>query len=274
MLNLPRGISYMGIAVVAGLLATFFIQRYVAHKTYVAPVTTGQVVVATADVSPGNALTGTSVKLVSWPQELIPPQSASSLQQVDGRVVVMPIATGEPVLFSKLAPVGTAAGLSSLLDESKRALTVRVDDVSGVAGFVHPRDKVDVLVDMKVQGLDESISKTILQNIMVLSIGQTWEQKDSKPTVVNTVTLELTPDQAEILNLASTEGKIRLALRGRRNETIVETPGVAISQLFAGIADKKKEPEKPEPKPQPQEKVKEERTVEVIKGLERSKADL
>jgi pilus assembly protein CpaB len=274
MLNLPKGIIYIGIAVVFGLVATFFIQRYVAHKTYVAPVATGQVAVATVDVSPGNALAAASVKVVSWPQELIPPQAASSLQQVDGRVAVMPIATGEPVLFSKLAPVGTAAGLSSLLDESKRAVTVRVDDVSGVAGFLHPRDKVDILVDMKVQGLEDSFSKTILQNIMVLSIGQTWEQRDSKPMVVNTVTLEVTPEQAEILNLASSEGKIRLALRGRRNETIVVTPGVASSALFGGMAEKKKEPE-PKAAPQPpQEKAKEERSVEVIKGLDRSKTSL
>ncbi len=265
--TIPKGFTYMGIAVVAGLLATFGIQRYVAHKTYVAPVSTGQVAVANADLSPGIALAAGSVKLVSWPRELIPPQAASTLQQVEGRVAVMPISNGEPVLFSKLAPVGTAAGLSSLLDESKRALTVRVDDVSGVAGFVHPRDKVDVLVDMKLQGVNDSFSKTILQNITVMTIGQTWEQKESKPVVVNTVTLEVTPEQAEILNLASSEGKIRLALRGRRNETVVETSGVSSSQLFTGVAKKVKQ----EAPAQPQ---KEERTVEVIKGLERTKASL
>jgi len=266
--TIPKGFIYMGIAVVAGLLATFGIQRYVAHKTYVAPVSTGQVAVATADLSPGIALAAGSVKLVSWPRELIPPQSASTLQQVEGRVAVTPISNGEPVLFSKLAPVGTAAGLSSMLDESKRALTVRVDDVSGVAGFVHPRDKVDVLVDMKMQGGNDSFSKTILQNITVMTIGQTWEQKENKPVVVNTVTMEVTPEQAEILNLASSEGKIRLALRGRRNENVVETTGVCASQLFAGVAKKEKQ-ESPEVQPQ-----KEERTVEVIKGLERSKVSL
>lgn len=266
--NIPKGIIYMGIAVVAGLLATFGIQRYVAHKTYVAPVSTGKVAVATADISPGMALAAGSVKLVSWPRELIPPQAPSALQQVEGRVAVMPISTGEPVLFSKLAPVGTAAGLSSLLDESKRAVAVRVDDVSGVSGFVHPRDKVDVLLDMKMQGANDSISKTILQNITVMTIGQTWEQKENKPVVVNTVTLEVTPEQAEILNLASTEGKIRLALRSRRNETIVETSGVAMSQLLAGVVKNEKQIT---PKALPP---KEERTVEVIKGLERTKASL
>lgn len=279
MLNLPKGVTYMGVAVVVGLLATFAIQRYIAHKTQpIAPVAESQVVVATADISPGNAVSAAAVTIKSWPQGIVPPQAASSLQQVDGRVAVMPISNGEAVLFSKLAPVGTAAGLSSLLDESKRALTVRVDDVSGVAGFVHPRDKVDILVDMKLQDHSEFFSKTILQNIMVLSVGQTWDTKESKPTIVNTVTMELTPEQAEILNLASSEGKIRLILRGRNNEQIVETKGVAASMLFEGMADlqKAKAEVKPAeaPAPQVKEKEKDERTVEVIKGLERSKVSL
>lgn len=270
MLNLPKGISYIAIAVVAGLLATIGIRSYVARKTYIAPIATGQVAVATADVSPGNALNGASLKLANWPKELIPPQAASNLNQVDGRIALSPISSGEPILFSKLAPVGTAAGLSSLMEENKRAFTIRVDDVSGVAGFIHPGDKVDILADMRVRGLDESFSKTILQNIKVLSTGQIWEQKggDGKPLAVNTVTLELTPHQSEIMNLASNEGKIRLVLRGRRNETIVETDGIASSALF-GLA------KKAEPVQEPVKEVKkEERTVEVIKGMERSKSNL
>lgn len=275
MLNLPKGVTYMGIAVVAGLLATIGIKSYVAKKTYIAPVASGTVVIATADVSPGNALTAGAIKIANWPKELIPPQAASALNQVDGRVVLNGISSGEAILFSKLAPVGTAAGLSSLLDESKRALTVRVDDVTGVAGFIHPRDKVDILADMKMIGnAEESISKTILQNITVMSTGQVWEQKDSKPVVVNTVTLEVTPEQAEILNLATNEGKIRMTLRGRRNETTVETSGVLTSALFGGGKKEEAKPAAPEPAAPPQKEEKAERTVEVIKGLERSKAEL
>lgn len=278
MLNLPKGMIYMALAVVAGLVAAFGIQRYVAHKTYIPPVATGQVVVSTAEVSPGKALEPAGVKIVSWPKELIPPQAASGLNQVDGRVVQSPIAKGEPVLFSKLAPVGTSAGLSSMLDDNKRALTVRVDDVIGVAGFIHPRDKVDVLADLKIPGKDENFSKIILQNIMVLSVGQSWDQRgDGKPKVVNTVTLELTPEESEVLNLASNEGRIRLALRSRRNERTVETAGVGISGLFSGATKAKKEPEKEAAEPtiqvQPQP-VKEVRSVEIIKGLERSKAEM
>ncbi len=268
MANLPKGMTYMAVAVVAGLLATFGIHRYVVNKTQVTPAPTGMVAVATGDIAPGTALAAGSLKLVSWPQELIPPQCAAALNQVEGRVVTFPISTGEPIMFSKLAPVGAAAGLSSLLDESKRALTVRVDDVTGVAGFLHPRDRVDILADMKLKGVDENYSKVILQDITVLSIGQIWQQTgDDKPTVVNAVTLELTPEQTEILNLASNEGKIRLALRGGGNKATVETSGVAISNLFAGMM-------KPPPAPKPQKEAKPEKWVEVIKGCERSKFTL
>jgi pilus assembly protein CpaB len=271
MLNLPKGVSYILIAVVAGIVATVGIRSYVARKTFIAPVATGQVVVATAEVSPGNSLNAIGLKMATWPKELIPAQAASDLNQVNGRVALSLIASGEPILFNKLAPVGTAAGLSSLMEENKRAFTVRVDDVTGVAGFIHPGDKVDILADMRVRGIDESFSKTILQNIKVLSTGQIWEQKggDGKPAVVNTVTIELTPQESEVMNLATNEGKIRLVLRGRRNDTIVQTDGVATSALFG--LNKKEESKAPETQ---KEVRKEERTVEMIKGMERSKANL
>jgi pilus assembly protein CpaB len=266
-LNLPKGFGYIAAAVVVGLVATFGIHRYITAKTQVPVVVTAPVVVAARDVAPGTAFTAEMVKVATWPKNLIPPQSASSMSQVQGRVAMMSIANGEPILIRKLAPEGTAAGLSGLLDLNKRALTVRVDDVSGVAGFIHPGNRVDILADMKMPEGKDHYSKTILQNIMVLTAGQVWEQKgDNKPVVVNTVTLELSPEQAEILNLASNEGKIRLSLRNFRNVATVHTEGIATSQLISGGAPRKAEAPAPSRR--------EERTVEVIKGLERTKATL
>jgi pilus assembly protein CpaB len=268
-LNLPKGVGYVAAAVVVGLVATFGIHQYITAKTRVPTVLKATVVVAVRDVAPGTALTAEMVKVATWPKELIPPQSASAMSQVQGRVAMMSVAKGEPILIRKLAPEGTAAGLSGLLDINKRALTVRVDDVSGVAGFIHPGNRVDVLVDIKMGEGKEHFSKTILQNILVLTAGQVWEQKgDNKPTVVNTVTMELLPDQAEVLNLASNEGKIRLALRNFRNVTTVHTEGIASSQLVTGAPRKTAAPAAPAPIR------KEERTVEVIKGLERTKTTL
>jgi pilus assembly protein CpaB len=267
-LNMPRGTIFLIAAVVAGLLATFGIHRYVSVKTRVVKAPTRQVFIATADISPGTALTGQLLKEVTWPQEVIPPNCASSLREIEGRVVKVPIPQKNPVLFSMLAPEGTAAGLSGILDDGKRALTVKVDEVAGVAGFIHPGDRVDVLVDLSLKAQSEHFSKTILHDISVLSTGQIWEQKgENKPMVVTTVTLELTPEEAEMLNLASNEGKIRLALRNRNNKTVAQTPGVTTSVLIGGLAAKKEAKVSDQP-------ARDEKRVEVIKGLDRSEAKL
>jgi pilus assembly protein CpaB len=265
-LNMPRGTIFLIAAVVAGLVATFGIHRYVSIKTRVVKTPTRQLFIAAADISPGTALSAPAVKAVSWPQEVIPPNSAATIREIEGRVVKVPIPQGNPILFSMLAPQGTAAGLSGILDDGKRALTVKVDEVAGVAGFIHPGDHVDVLMDLSLKGQSEHFSKTILHDISVLSTGQIWEQKgENKPMVVTTVTLELTPEEAEMLNLASNEGKIRLALRNRNNKTIAKTQGVTTSALVSGGAVKKEE--------KVAASVREEK-IEIIKGLDRSEAKL
>jgi pilus assembly protein CpaB len=190
------------------------------------------------------------------------------MRELENRVVKVPISQGNPVLFSMLAPEGTAAGLSGILDDGKRALTVKVDEVTGVAGFIHPGDHVDVLMDLSLKGDKEHFSKTILHDISVLTTGQIWEQKgDNKPMVVNTVTLELTPEAAEILNLASNNGKIRLALRNRNNKTVAQTAGVTTSNLMDGQGAKQESKVAVQP-------AQVDKRVEVIKGLDRSEAKL
>ncbi len=269
--NFSKGFIYILSAVVVGLVATFALHRYITEKTTVPTVATGQVAVAAGDIAPGTGLNGSLVKITSWPTELIPPQAASSVKQVDGRVAIVPITNGEPILMGKLAPEGTAAGLSGLLDEEKRALTVRVDDVTGVAGFIHPGDRVDILADIRAPEGQDFFSKTILQNIAVLTTGQVWEQKgDNKPAVVNTVTVELTPDQAEVLNLASNEGKIRMTLRNRRNMANVQTAGVSLSEIITPTV---KKPEKA-PVVAASGPRRDNRSVEVIKGLEREQVSV
>ncbi len=266
-LNLPRGTIFLIAAVVAGTVATFAIHRYVSLKTRVPVAATRQAIIAATDISPGTALSGPAVKAVTWPPDVIPPNCASAMREIEGRVVKVPIPQGNPILFSMLAPEGTAAGLSGILADGKRALTVKVDEVAGVAGFVHPGDRVDVLVDLALKEQAEHFSKTILHDISVLSTGQIWEQKgENKPMVVNTVTLELTPAEAEVLNLASNGGKIRLALRNRNNKTIAQTPGVTTSFLLHGGV--KKEPTVAA------QSTRVEKRVEVIKGLDRSEAKL
>jgi pilus assembly protein CpaB len=266
-LKLPRGTIFIAAAVVAGVVATFAIHSYISIKTKVPVAATRQAIIAAADISPGTAIYGQVVKAVTWPQAVIPPNCASTMQEIEGRVVKVPIPKGNPILFSMLAPEGTAAGLSGILEDGKRALTVKVDEVAGVAGFIHPGDHVDVLMDLSLKGQNEHFSKTILHDISVLTTGQIWEQKgENKPIVVNTVTLELSPENAEVLNLASNEGKIRLALRNRNNKTVAQTQGVTTSFLITGAAKKEA---KITGLPASEEK-----RVEVIKGLDRTDAKL
>jgi pilus assembly protein CpaB len=269
MKKLPKGILYIVVAVVAGLMATVLIHQYVSIKTRVVKKPTAPVVVAAVEIAPGTALGSNLVKKVSWPQELVPEGAPAGFEAVKDRVVIIPLSKGEPILMNKLAPEGTAAGLGGLLSDGKRAVTVRVDDVSGNAGFIRPGDHVDVLMSIPVpQDSEQHYSKTILQNIVVLSSGQIWEQQqqDQKPVVVKTVTLEVTPDEGEILNLATNQGKIRLALRSRNNLETASTRGVITSQLVNAPSSKVSAPV--------MSSSKKEVAVEVIKGMNRSKASI
>ncbi len=232
---LKRNHYYLVAAVLVGLLGVFAMQRFVSMKTKVAAEPCSKVVVAEADIASGTALRPGLLKAVTWPTRVCPPGVANSVNQLNDRVVAFPISKGEPIILKKLAPVGTAAGLGGLLPPNMRAYTVKVNDVSGVAGFVHPGDRVDVLVALPMSSRGEQFSKIILQNIKVLTAGQVMDQTNtSKPVPVNTVTLEVTPEQSEILNLASTQGRIHLALRNRTNKEIEPTPGVLTSYLING----------------------------------------
>jgi pilus assembly protein CpaB len=275
-MNFPKGIPLIVMAAVIGVVATYSVYRYANMKIAASVKPTSQVVVASNEIAPGTAISTAQVKVVAWPRELVPAKATTSINAVQGKVVILPIAKGEPVLLTKLAPEGGGSGLGSLLDETKRAFTVRVDDVSGVAGFIKPGDHVDVLAQLPTQDSKEFFSKAILQNIVVLTAGHTSEEtldqsdksgkKDKKPVLVTTVTLKLSLEQAEILNLASNQGKIRLVLRNRLNLASLTTQGVATSDLLGGSRRAK-----PEKLPVVAKKAP---SIEVIKGLERTEATL
>ena len=268
-MKLPKGILYIALALVAGLVATVSIHQYVSIKTRVVSKPVSSVVVASGDIAPGTALTPSLVQQVSWPQELVPAGAPPNYEAVKDRVVIVPMVKGDPILMNKLAPEGALAGLGGLLKDGNRALSVKVDEVTGNAGFIKPGDHVDVLLTIQVPGNNEEhYSRTILQNIVVLSSGQLWEQnqQDQKPVIVRTVTLEVKPGEAEILDLASNQGKIRLALRGRDNVETAQTNGVVTSQLVS--VSSKPTPTRVAVAPRG------DMEIEVIKRMERSKASL
>jgi pilus assembly protein CpaB len=191
---------------------------------------------------------------------------------------------GEPVLESKLAPVGTQGGLSAVISEGKRAITVRVNDVIGVAGFALPGNYVDILVNTvdenaRSQGPEKTISKIVLERILVLAIAQEVSRDETKPKVVNAVTLEVTPEEAEKIDLARSVGSLSLVLRNQIDIAPAQTEGVTKQQLLRGDSAPDLIPEKPaqvsavkkravrRPATQPAAS---KDTVEIIKGVERS----
>ncbi len=199
--------------------------------------TTAKVAVAQVDINLGARISPDMVRLVDWPASVQPPGTIKDDKQLDGRVARSSITRGEPILESKLAPPGTQGGLSAVVAEGKRAMTVRVNDVVGVAGFALPGNYVDILVNtieegQRSQGKDASISKIVLERILVLAVAQESSRDETKPKVVNAVTLELSPDQVEKLDLARSVGTLSLVLRNQIDPNPALTSGATKTTLL------------------------------------------
>ena len=199
------------------------------------PVLTTKVVAAASDIKLGTVLTATDLT-TSEIQGTVPKGAILKPESVIGRGVISDIYQGEPILESRLAPQGSGGGLASTIPDGMRAMAVRVDQVVGVAGFVTPGLRVDVLasgVPPGAEGNQGTETKTILQNIQVLSAG-TDIQKDAegKPQQVQVVNLLVTPEQAQTLSLASTELRIQLVLRNPLDTKVAQVQGTAMGQMF------------------------------------------
>lgn len=221
------------LAVVAGAAAVLFAARWMQAQAQ----TQGRIAVAAVDIEMGARLTPEMLRLVEWPTSSVPPGAFGAVAVVDGRVVRSSLTRGEPVLEAKLAPEGTKGGLSAVVAEGKRAMTVRVNDVVGVAGFALPGTFVDIMVNTQSEGArrgdqDRSISKIVLERILVLAVAQEAGRDDTKPKVVNAVTLEVSPEQAEQLDLARSVGSLSLVLRNQVDPRRVDTGGATKSTLL------------------------------------------
>jgi len=232
-----RALVMMLIAVIlaggAVLVAARWISGQAASQTG-----TGKVAVALVDIALGSRLNPDMVRLVDWPANAMPPGAISDPKLLASRVTRSSLQRGEPLMEGKLAPPGTQGGLSAVVAEGKRAMTVRVNDVVGVAGFALPGNFVDVLVNTQEDGprnagaRDASISKIVLERILVLAIAQEAGRDETKPKVVNAVTLELSPQQAERLDLARSVGTLSLVLRNQADPDPVRTAGATKASLL------------------------------------------
>jgi len=221
-----RALLIVGVALLLALGAVLLAARMMSEGG----AGTTRIVVATADITQGSRLLPVSLQLVEWPAQSLPPGAITDLKLLDERIARTDIGRGEPVLESKLAAAGAMGGLSAVVAAGKRAMTVRVNDVVGVAGFALPGNFVDILVNMEASGGDSggrtaAISKIVLERILVLAIDKEANRDDTKPRVVNAVTLELTPDQVEKLDLARSIGSLSLVLRNQIDPQPANTGG-------------------------------------------------
>lgn len=228
------------LAVTVGAVFAIGTYRYVqAMPESAGAYPTTPVVVAAGDLDLGAALRAEDLRTINWPADSVPANVFGSPQELVGRGLIQPVAQNEPILPGKLAPVGAGAGLPPMIPDGMRALSVRVNDVIGVAGYVLPGTKVDVLVTVSPTNQSSDMtSKVILTNVQVLAAGTRIERdvEQGKPVSVSVVTLLVDPVQSEALTLASTEGKIQLALRNPLDTTMPPTPGMRPAVLLGQAA--------------------------------------
>jgi pilus assembly protein CpaB len=230
------------VAVFFGLIAAYGIFNFLRQQRQAAEALrtqTQDVVIAAKDIPAGSTIAEAmlkdgSVRAIKWPKASVPAGAFATPTEVIGKVNRVKIMANEPILESRLS--GEGAGLTVRLEPGKRAMAVRVDEIIGVSGFIVPDDRVDVIVTTTPPGNDNRdarLSKIVLQNKRVLSVAQSTEQKDGKPQVARSITLEVSPEEAEKLSLAYQEGPIVLALRGVGDETEPATIGSNKNDLLA-----------------------------------------
>jgi pilus assembly protein CpaB len=224
------------VALVAGgglAYGTYSYLQNVPVKTVTVP--TKKVVVANADLSLGSELAADDLTTLDWPASGIPEGAFDNPAALLGRGLIASVVRHEPILPGKLASKEAGSGLPPIIPNGKRAVSVKVNEVIGVAGYVLPGTHVDVLATANASSRAEDMTtKVVLSNVEVLAAGTRLEQdsKDAKPMQVTVVTLLVTPEEAERLTLASTEGRIQLALRNPLDLESPETPGIRPGMLL------------------------------------------
>ncbi len=225
-------------ALIFGVLAAVSVSKYLSSaQAYTKNL--NKIAVAKVAIPLGSKIIPEQIMVVQFPKESTPDGAFDSPEKLSGRVAIMNIAAREPITESRLAPEGTAGGLSAVIPEGYRAMTVKVDDAAGISGFIMPGTLVDVVVTIDPRegsGMQDPISKIVLQNIKVLASGQNIDKPEDQREAnsVKAVTLQVTPEQAEKLALASSEGKLQLVMRNQIDQGDEQTPGVNKRGLLSG----------------------------------------
>lgn len=227
-----RPVGALLLALVLGLAAAAYAATWLQKQS---ASNTLQVVVAQRDLQMGTRLQPDMLQTLAWPKAAAIQDPLTTLDQAVGRVIHMPVLRGEPLLQSKLAPLGEKGGLSSVLAPGQRAVTVKVNEIVGVAGFALPGNFVDVMVNTP-DSQNQPVSKIVIERIQVLAVAQDVSTNENKPRVVNAVTLQVSPQQAEQIDLARSVGTLSLVLRSQSDNTPVQTAGARKLDLVPQVA--------------------------------------
>jgi pilus assembly protein CpaB len=251
----PNNLIVLFLAIVMGGIAAFLARNWIESRSraFAAGDLAGTIVVAAGPLGFGTEVSAESITEIPWIAKSLPTGAFVVKEDLlkDGRrVVLSPLERGEPILRSKITGPGQRALLSSLLDEGKRAVTLRVDDVRGVAGFILPGDFVDVvLIAEDGPPRRENYSEILLQHLKVLAVDQLASERQEQPTVAKAVTVEVTPEQAQKLLLATNIGKLSLILR--RPEEANADSGRRVTERDLGRIDARITAEAARPPPPP-----------------------
>ena len=244
-----RPVAFFGVAIVLALLTSLMVFSWLQNeksRLMAAPIPANkniQVLVSNSDLAWGTKLTAEMMQLQELPPEVLPKGHFTSMDSIKDRVLLVDVKRNEMIIESKLAPLGTTSGgVAAVTDPSKRAMSVKVDDVIGVAGFIKPADRVDVMVTIEPEANKQghTIAKMILENVRVLAAGTQMERKgkDEEPVQVQVITVEVDVEEAEKLALASTQGRLRLALRNPLNSERILTKGANVGALLSSFRPK------------------------------------
>jgi pilus assembly protein CpaB len=230
------------IALVLSGGATYLLYAHLRNQKAAVPATI-HVIAATGELQAGTALSAGNVRVMDWPANAPLINAFTKSDQVLGRTLLYPVSANQPVLETDLAAPGSGLGLSAKIPEGMRAISVRSNDVIGVAGFLYPGSHVDVMLTYKPDTTPAPVTETILQDVTVLTAGQTLEpDPKGKPETVNVVTLLLSPRDAQKMELATEQGTVQFVLRNGADQNEAATRPVLVSQLGNDVP-----PEPPKP---------------------------
>lgn len=247
-------------AILTAAVATFGVYRSLEAAREKNQVPTRAVVVASKDLPEGAVLSGSTIEARDYPIGTIPEGAYMSTDSLMGRVTRVPVFAGEAIVPGRLAPLGTGPGLEVKIAAGHRAMAVRIDDVAGISGLLQPNSRVDVLVTIRDNAANRQtpVAKLFMENMRVLSVGTTVDRDvDGKPIKATSVTLEVTPDEAERLAVAAHEGSIQLVLRGFGDPASVKTTGARTSDVLEQMSRARPAapPAEPGPRVRPPRKV-------------------